>query len=254
MTEAWISAETEPKENDFRGIMSMHMSICRAIIDRWSGGPYLYIDLFAGPGHLEFNRRRFLGSPLIVNEISRMLGIEYEGVNFEKDPSIAGQLESALRVFPGGEAMDVYPLTCQKGLPQWLTPQAVQLNRYGLVYSDPIRDEIPHGLLNQAAAKFPKVDLLSYVSATQYKRRRGVDPSRPLISDHIAAVNKKVVLIREPIGAWQWTFVLWSNWVNFPEWRKRGFYRLDSDKGQRVLDQLDLTKKEWDGASNTALF
>jgi hypothetical protein len=90
----------------------------------------------------------------------------------------------------------------------------------------------------------PRVDLLSYVSATQYKRRRGGDPGRPFLSDHIRAVDKRVVLIREPIGAWQWTFVLWSNWARMPQWEKRSFFRLDSPQGADVIERLDLSKKE----------
>ena len=32
----WVSAETEAKEQDFRGILNMHMSIAKAIITRQS--------------------------------------------------------------------------------------------------------------------------------------------------------------------------------------------------------------------------
>lgn len=63
MTDDWISAETEGKEADFRGILAMHVNICKGILRRQTAGPYLYVDLYAGPGHLEFNGRRFLGSP-----------------------------------------------------------------------------------------------------------------------------------------------------------------------------------------------
>lgn len=66
MADSWISAETENKEADCRGILRMHVDICKGIIRRRGGPPYLYVDLYAGPGHLEYRGRRFLGSPLIA--------------------------------------------------------------------------------------------------------------------------------------------------------------------------------------------
>lgn len=252
----WISAETERKEADFRGVLDMHITICKALMQRQRTAPYLYADLYAGPGHLEFNGRRFLGSPLIAQDLLARASIPYQAIHFEKDPEVAGRLAAALwqptSLFdtPDADNSPVFTEAFETGFPHWLTEAGHQGDRYGLVYSDPIRDEIPHALLNEAAARMPRVDLLSYVSATQYKRRRGQDIKRngstelPLLGDHIRAVNKRIALIRKPLGAWQWTFVLWSNWVNMPAWTSHGFYRLDSPEGQQILDRLNLTERE----------
>jgi hypothetical protein len=250
MSDSWISAETEEKEHDFAGIMAMHMQICKSILAKYGGPTYLYADLYAGPGHLEFGDRRFLGSPLIVDETARRLNLAYEALLFEKDAETAARLAHAVA---GSPSAIVHSGRCEDGFGRWLDGLGRQSRRYGLVYSDPIRDEIPHQLLSRAATLLPKVDLLSYVSATQYKRRRGVDPSRPLLADHVAAIPKKVVLIREPVGAWQWTFILWSNWVNLPEWKRRGFHRLDTEHGARIMDRLTLTSRELQAATNVPL-
>lgn len=248
MSDGWISIETEPKEEDFRGILKMHVGVCKGILGRFGGPPYLYADLFAGPGNLRYGDRDFLGSPLIAKEILSAAALPYDAVHFEQDAAVADRLARALGTRDG-----VYVERCQEGFARWLSQAGRQQGRYGLIYSDPIRDEIPHELLNVAARRLPKVDIMSYVAATQYKRRRGVDPARPYLADHIAAIDKQVVLIREPIGAWQWTFVLWSNWVRFPEWERRGFYRLDSERGQRVLERLNLSEKESRARSNAPL-
>ena len=259
MTDDWISAETEAKEADFRGILDMHITICKGILRRHQAAPYLYADLYAGPGHLEFNGRRFLGSPLIAQELLTRAGIPYEAIHFEKDPEVAARLAEALWVptslvdVPNADSAPIYNEAFQDGFPRWLERAGRQPDRYGVVYADPIRDEIPHELLNQAARMMPKVDLLSYVSATQYKRRRGVDSGRPYLADHIGAVDKRIALIRKPLGAWQWTFVLWSNWVNLPDWQRRGFYRLDSEDGRLILDRLNLTAREHKDKANTPL-
>lgn len=242
----WISAETEAKEDDFRGILRMHANICKGIMRRFGGPPYLYVDLFAGPGQLQYKEREFPGSPLIAREV--LGSLPHRRIHFERDPTVAGRLTAAL----DGDG-EVHVGDCQNGFAQWLGQNPSRSGQYGLIYSDPIRDEIPHELLNQAASRLPRVDILSYVAATQYKRRRGLDPGRPYLADHIAAVKKQVVLIREPIGTWQWTFVLWSNWVKYPEWQRRGFYRLDSDRGQAVLERLNLSERESRAQANEPL-
>lgn len=265
MSDKWISAETEPKEADFRGILRMHVPICKSILSRYGGPPYLYVDLYAGPGNLEYEGDQFPGSPLIAQDELTKAGLEYESVHFERDPAVAGALEEALLVprsllwWPDPDNTHVLTEACQVGFPRWLAKTGRQSHRHGLVYADPIRDEIPVGLLNRAAELMPKVDLLSYVSATQYKRRRGGDLKRngtsalPLLSDHISAVNKRFAVIRRPRGPWQFTFVLWSNWERLPEWTAAGFYRLDSDGGRQILDQLNLTGPEHHQRVNTPL-
>jgi hypothetical protein len=249
----WISAETEPKEQDFRGLLDMHITICKHIRRRWPGPPYLFADLYAGPGHLEYQGREFLGSPLIFRDLAIHHQLRYEALYFEKNQDTAGQLAKAIATLDGRGRTSIHAEACETGFSRWLDLTGHQPDRYGLVYADPIHDEIPHALLNKAARLLPRVDLLSYVAATQYKRRRGVDSTRPYLCDHIAAVDKQLVLIREPIGAWQWTFILWSNWVDFPQWERRGFHHLDSARGQRILNTLTYTEQQRYEMVNTPL-
>lgn len=266
MADEWISDETEPKERDFRGILEMHVPVCKGILRRYGASPYLYVDLYAGPGHLEFKGRRFLGSPLIAQDILTRHGVPHEAVHFEQDPEVAGRLAEALWVptslldTPDPDSAPIRVEACQDGFPRWLSEVGLQRRRLGLVYADPIKDEIPVDLLNQAAKSMPMVDLLSYVSATQYKRRRGGDlrrngrSDRPLLSDHVSAVDKKYALIRRPRSMWQFTFILWSNWGELPDWNGRGFYRLDSDEGRHILESLDLTSRQQHEKANTPLW
>lgn len=263
--DSWISTETEQKERDFRGVLDMHITICKALIQQRRAQPYLYADLYAGPGHLEFNGRHFLGSPLIAQELLTRAAIPYEAIHFEKDPEVAGRLSEALWVpttlleTPDPKTSPIFTEAFETGFPRWLAKTGHQAERYGLIYSDPINDEIPHELLNEAAELLPRVDILSYASANQYKRRRGQDLKRngstelPIIGDHIRAVNKRIALIRKPLGAYQWTFILWSNWVHMPVWTNRGFHRLDSPDGQQILDRLNLTEREQREKANDPL-
>lgn len=258
--DTWISAETEVKERDFRGILAMHAAICKGIRQRHGiTVPYLYADLYAGPGNLSYCGRAFDGSPLIARDTLTRAGLPYEAIHFERDPEVAGRLGEALWVpaslldIPDPETSPVYAEPCQQGFPRWLD-SAPGSERHGIIYSDPIGDPIPVDLFNQAADRFPRVDLLAYVAAnSQYKRKGGSARTRWL-ADDIAAINKRVVLIRRPHTAFQWTFILWSNWTDLPEWEKRGFYRLDSPTGRQILDQVNLTAREHHEKANTPLF
>lgn len=268
MAKKWISAETEAKERDYRGILEILVPASKGIIKRHGGGPYLYVDLYAGPGWLEFEGHRFLGSPLIAQDILTRYGVEHEAVHFETDPEVAARLAEALWVqtslldTPNPDSAPIYVEPCQEGFPRWLAEVGSQPRRHGLVYADPIHDEIPVDLLNQAARYLHKVDLLSYVSATQYKRRRRGEfrrnghTDRAVLSDHVNAVNKRYGLIRKPEKrtGWQWTFVLWTNWGDVPTWESRGFYRLDSEVGKSILDGCDLTRREQHEKVNTPLW
>ena len=259
----WISDETEGKEADFRDILGMHVNVCKGILGRTKGPSYLYVDLYAGPGNLEHRGRRFLGSPLIAQDILTRAGLRHEAVHFEQDPDVAARLAEALWVptslldTPDPGSAPIYAETCQEGFSRWLDSAGSQAGRYGLVYADPIDDEIPHELFNKTAKHMPRVDLLSYVAATQYKRRRRGDEwlnghsAKPLLSDHVNAVGKRVTLIREPRAANQYTFILWSNWQDLPQWSR--FHRLDSERGAQILDRLDLTDKEHHARVNTPL-
>lgn len=239
------SEETETKERHFRGLLGgIHVPVCKRIRDkhgRASDPPYLYIDLHGGPGVLEYNGRRFPGSPLIAHEVLQNAEIPYDALHFEHNPEVAAELTRALL----GRGT-VSPSPFQVGLHDYLATAPMQAYRYGLVYSDPIDDPIPVDTFNRLAAKFPRVDLLAYVAANdQYKRANanGQGHGRRLVVD-VKSVNKKVVLIREPHGAHQWTFILWSNWPELKDWRSQGFHRLDTAAGQRIMNKLNYTARE----------
>ena len=245
----WISAETEMKEEHYRGIVSMHLDICRAILSRGPGLPYLYADLHAGPGDLTYEGRTFDGSPLVFLRLAAEKGIRHQSLLFDQDVSVAARLSAAVSWVDSNGSVEVVAQPCEVGMSQWLTRAGSQPYRYGLVYSDPIAKEIPVALLARIAHQFPRVDLLSYVAATGYKRRGG-----PRLAEHLAAIDKRYVYVRQPAGQWQWTFVLWTNFESRLDWKRAGFHRADSERGRLILDRLNLTVAEFHEATNEPLF
>lgn len=261
----WVSRETEEKERDFRDLLTMHVNICKGILSRNAAASYLYTDLHAGRGHLRYAGRQFDGSPLIARDILSKSGIRHETLHYEQDATEAAFLIEALLGRSGAlfdfAAPADYPVCIepfQTGFARWLDERGYQPDAYGLIYSDPIKDEIPHALFNEAAKLLPRVDLLAYVAATQYKRRRGGAAIRgvelPYLADHIDAVDKRHVLIRQHHGTQQWTFLLWTNWADFPKWETRGFYGLKTPQGKRILEQLNFSDREQRDRFNTPLF
>lgn len=250
---AWISAETEQKERHFRGLLRTHIGACKAILGRRRGSlPYLFMDLHGGPGNLEFQGRAFLGSPLIALEELTEARLDYQTLHFECASRDAGLLAQAVSEWARAR---VYPTRFEHGIDPWLDANGYQPFRYGLVYSDPIKDPIPVETFNLIAKRLPRVDLLAYVSATnQYKRANanGVGHGRRLAED-IQAINKRRVLIREPRRAEHYTFILWSNWDGLFDWKRAGFHRLDSGRGQEILAVADNTKRELHDKRNTPL-
>ncbi len=255
-SDEWISPETHHKEADFAGLLTIHAGICRGIKARQGrpgDPPYLYVDLHAGPGLLRDDAgRQFNGSPLIALDTLARHGLDHETVHFEQDPDVAARLAAAIdpTTYP---ASTVCNSTFEIGANRWLQTVLPHSWRYGLVYADPIRDPMPVATFNDFAGHFPRVDLLAYVAAnSHYKRTRASHGRR--LEDDIAAIDKEHVLIREPETAHQWTFLLFTNWANFPEWERRGFHRLGrSGRGRDILTELNYSERERVQLANEAL-
>lgn len=252
------SAETETKEQHFRGLLGgIHINVCKSIHERRGRStdpPYLYVDLHGGPGILEYRGRRFAGSPLIANELLSASDMPYEALHFEHNFDVASELQSAINDRAYSRA-NVYYSEFEAGMRRWLSSTPAHAYRYGVVYSDPINTPIPVDTFNLVAEKFPRVDLLAYVAANdQYKRANanGHGHGRQLVDD-VTAINKKTVLIREPHGAHQWTFILWTNWTEMKDWKAKGFHRFDSRAGQRIMARLNWTDRQLHEMANEPL-
>lgn len=247
---SWIGKWTRQKEQDFAGLVGgIHVPVCAAIrgrLGRPGDPPYVFIDLHAGPGRLRDDAgAAFPGSPLIAADALAASGMPHETWHFERDPDVAAELSAALdpSVYPDATVCNV---DFGEGVARWLSFTHPHAYRNGLIYADPIgldgsTGPVPIDVFNAVAAHSPRVDLLAYVAANNHYKR--VQRGRRL-ADDIAAVRKRKVLIREPDGAEQYTFILWTNWDRVPEWHKSGFYDLATLRGQQILGDLNFTAKE----------
>lgn len=247
------SEETAAKNADLRGLLMMHTQICKNRVSQRC--PYQYMDLNAGPGiytpraaqaDLWGNAEQpapaeIHGSPLIFLDCAQTRRIPYRAVLFEKDNRHRASLTAALSAHPSvtieGDHDDAPRHMCN-------CPRCGRLAQ-GIIYSDESGHIPPFQLLATLASQphYKQVDLLIYYSATAHKRARGLFGGDRL-TQCLKPIPKKEWLVREPRGRHQWTFLLGTNWEDFPAWGKRGFYRIGSERGQRVLKRLDSSADE----------
>jgi hypothetical protein len=237
------SENTRLKQAHFEMVATKLATVARDVIRReaWPARKFLYVDLTAGPGFGDAGE----GSPLVFARLAEAIGLDWEGVLFEKAPAMAARLQ---------EELDARDLRHRYTIRAIDHAQAAQLvadypgtwpRLFGLIYFDPNGGgRIPAGVIRGLTShpRFHLVDVLCHVSANgAYKRR----PGGTCLSDDLLACGKRIVLIREPSDQWQWTVALLTNaWKRMPEFKALGFHRIDSPGGRAVLRRLELTVKE----------
>lgn len=248
------SAETYWKNEDFRGLIRMLLGITKAAWKVNKQRPYQYFDLNAGPGIYRPNGgmvplwpddmppvAEIHGSPIIFLQEATKAASHYRAHLFERDLRHAASLTEATNSYHnvvlygdnGGatEYLDELPPAC-----------------YGLVYSDESGHVPPFDLLAELS-KHPRtriIDVLIYYSAATHKRARcaGCVKGKESLVDSLKRINKAVWIVRKPRNKHQWTFLLGTNWGDFPQWKKRGFYSVESPEGAEILERLNYSADE----------
>lgn len=235
------------KQSHFRSIISEHLAICRRIFWRhsWAERNYLFFDMNAGPGYTEEYGD---GSPLIFLQEAHKHDIPYEAAFFEKEPELRTALDTNIKARTnrnGWSIMGPHEEMEPDFFRAWhdLYEAMERKKWFGMLYHDP--NGFPSfDIVKRFAASecFQFMDVMIYLSATTVKRCKEQGKGR--LSEHLFGINKKYWLIREPIGPHQWTFLVGTNWKDFPKFVDLRFKPLDSTAGQRIFDRLDLTAGE----------
>jgi len=268
---------TPDKAQTFRAILSMHMVITRAVLEKarsrgFHTAPYLYLDLTAGPGFSN-PEKTILGSPLIFLDLAtRPLHkgrseetfppVPFEAHFFEKDVVFANELKSnitdylnALTQSPIDFEYYLHPIDYadqNQGVLAMLQQWGYQKYRYGLVYIDPSGNIPDFELLARIPDLLPRIEILLHIAATPIKRRAQAHNAERL-EDFLNKFPKDYWLIRDPLQGdnYQWTFLMGSSAVNpkkntplFRGLKSQKFYPLNSPKGQKIFEKLHYTQRE----------
>jgi three-Cys-motif partner protein len=249
-TIAKCSSATPIKQEGLAHFLNYHMDLTKAVLTKHSYYPdtYVYIDTNAGYGYND----GAIGSPLIFLEKARAKNMKHEAHFIELNSEYTDILQNKLSEIDetgfvhNGDHAEILPKLC-KGL---------RKDTFGLIYHDP--NGVPSfSMLSNDVFKSNtrKLDLLIRVSATGIKRKRTANPgnNNKTLADCIKSIPKSTWLIYQvkDKDPWQWTFLFGTNYAKLSAYQSAGFYRLDSDEGQEMLQKLSLTKKELDDLNNS---
>lgn len=237
---------TPLKQEHFEKMLGLHMDITTQVQRNWKEkdwtGPdldrYYYFDINAGAGS---DPTGLIGSPLIFIKQARIHHLDFKAVLIERELENYRQLSNVIGdsriTIECGDHNDVLPNYFVGG------PQ-----RFGLVYADPSGTIPPFDLLGQMSRQpvYKRLDICIYVHATNIKRirRSSLTNEKRCLRDFLDGIDKKQWIVREPVGQEQWSFLIGSNWINFPDWQKEGFHSYTSVKGKEILDRLTYTVEE----------
>jgi three-Cys-motif partner protein len=233
-------------------LFEYHMKVTHAVLSKHPEylQTYRYIDATAGGGDATAGKTPggVLGSPIVFLERAERLQlnfradlIECEACNIE---SLKNAVDTAVQV-NGWRAPNIhYHQGLYENVILTLLPR-VSDREFGLLYFDPSGNLINFEVVSHAAKMRPKMEILLYLSGTNYKRT--YPTTGKFLDDYRDKVGKKHWLIRNPIfrDNHQWTFLLGSNTDLFKDYKRIGFYRLVSDEGQEIWEKLNLTHKQW---------
>jgi len=232
------STETEVKQAHLRMLLDMHLRVCKTVIEKFKAKPYYcFYDINCGCGR---DKDGNPGSPLIFLEVAEKHDCDYRALFLDKKKIFIDSLIKEI----GSDNLNVH---IRHGEQESILPKYFPRDgkyRIGFLYTDP--NGIANFDLLSAASRqrgFDKLDILINCNAAAIKRYKGAFGGRKLI-EHLREINKKYWVVREPVGCWQWSMLIGTQWMDFPKLRECGFYDISSKRGMEIFDRLNLTHEE----------
>jgi three-Cys-motif partner protein len=218
--------------------------IQRPDFKQW-GFNYFHFDLHAGSGYNEDAHCN--GSPLTYLNEAKIAGCENYIAGFcDRDADAVKSLlqypqlqDRRCSVFHGDNSELLAMVPDIIGYFRENRKHAI-----GSVLSDPNGAAVPIDALADLAESCPKIDVILHWNSTITKRLRyGNKPEQIVLEDVPGLIKKQHWLIREPATAHQFTILIGRN-LRTSDYPAMGFYHLDSERGQEILERCSLSLRE----------
>jgi hypothetical protein len=265
------SGSTREKWRRFEYLLRVHAAKCRLIMTdptkkKWADSCYSYFDFFAGPGLYDETDHAGLagefGSPVRALNILKEIFIDPggEAANgeplgiraFFHDPNVWLRLQRCLdHLGHCGGIVD--GSTCEQAIDDliehWLEMTGCSpWKPLGLAFFDP-NGQPPWASIRSFTSRksFDRIDLLINVNSTVVKRvlKSPVHAETRTPTQNLVELGKEDVYLWEPTPGdiHQFSLAYCTNGP-FRKFRRLGFHFINSDKGRRIADRIDMTADE----------
>ncbi len=241
---------TPLKHSHYREIIKFHLSICSVLKRKRPWTQYLYVDLNSGPGYYEKINEPC--SPIIfLSESNQHQILEPQSHFVEINPAVFKELQNTLFDLRNSHTNTNFQLYHMDNLmfSELFCRKYSRRPFMGLVFADPMgAGKSEFESLQQFSQTFPYVDLLIHLQGASIKRASHCpitsEHGNLSLPDYLSLINKKKFLIRRPYDKHQFTFLLATNWMGFPEFKKIGMYDITSPEGKEIFNSIAFTQKE----------
>ena len=243
------SESTVEKIAHLEKILGMHLAVTQAVLNKHLNYPHLYryVDLTAGKGFSPDGKLK--GSPITFLEQAEAdnIYLPYRADFIERNPKNIAELEKNVAEVVARNGWADRKLFYHNGdyrkKIQELFPD-VNPNEFGLTFVDPSGELPDFETLHDIAVKRPKMEILIYLASTNVKRQHQY--TQRDLEDYINGVGKAYWLCGRPAihDHFKWIFMLGTSTDVFKNYKRIGFYRLDSEEGQDLFLKVKLTKEE----------
>ena len=233
VTKQGQSDSTEDKERGLEAAFTINMRVFHAKFgNRY---PYWHFDLNSGNGWND--KVNCIGSPLaFLRAASRFDALQYFSMFCDKDGQAIKTLLARPEIATNPQAFCFHGDNASliEAIPYMIRHARERADMaMGMVLSDPNGFETPLDELADLAKKCPKIDFAIHWNSRIRKLYRGQGWDFVDIDEAINKLDKQHWLIRNPLGAHQWTVLIGRN-TRLNDHRAMGYHHLESDMGQHI--------------------
>ena len=249
MTRIGISEHTLIKQDILEDIFSMIFLVAKPILNKscYLDPRYHYIDMNAGPGVYQGRDGEWIvGSPIRFLRQARISVIEHKAYLVEIDPVYCKRLKEWAKPYQRGDNIEVICGDSREVVLDLVRPGAQP--KLGALYTDPTGSVPPFDLLADLSRRkeYRQMDFIIFISARNYKRELKAAQCGlcEFLFEKLGRIEKKQWIVTEPMGRQQFAFLIGTNWAEFPAWKRKGFYRVNTAEGKEILERICFTRQE----------